>query len=386
MHKGLRAIPAGIVVVYVAIVLALCRPGLLAFGTLLLTYARSMVSVWIMVGLCALFVTMARRHRAGLPASAWPIARGFFVSRWQGDRLVSLVLPLFCFVPLITAYNIFKALYLPSAGFWAGRYIARSERAVLGGYDAWQLTHSWLSSPWATQAIDMFYHGWFVPMVVGVAICSFVKPDSRLGWRYLTSYLLLWSVQGNLIAYLLPAAGPALHGSMHPESIHFVALKHVLDAQDMFLKAHGAPGLYSVEYQRGLVALFGQQTVAIGGGISAMPSLHNAMAVLFACAAWSIGRRLGIAATLYAMAIWIGSIHLGWHYAADGIIAALLTVTTWLGVGAIPTLFERRRSGFRPSRTTTSFPEMVRADGDRALSCPKPANEIDGDGDTRQSG
>jgi hypothetical protein len=344
MDKGLRAIPVGIVIVYAVIVLALCNPGMAAFGTLLLTYTQSMVSVWLMVGLCALLVTTVRQHREGTPGSAWGIANDFLRSRWREDRLVSLFLPLFCFVLLITVYNLFKALYLPSAGFWAGRYIARGERAMLGGHDAWQLTHGMLASPWATQAIDLCYHGWFLPMVVGVAICSFVRPDSRLGWRYLTSYLLLWSVQGNLVAYLLPAAGPALHGSMHPGSSRFDALNATLNSQDAFLRAHGAPGLYSLEYQRGLVALFGQPSVAIGGGISAMPSLHNAMAVLFACAAWSIGRRAGIAATLYALLIWFGSVHLGWHYALDGIVACALTVSTWVGVGRVPALFERRRT------------------------------------------
>lgn len=342
MQRGMRAIPAGIVIIYAIIVLALCRPGFEEFGGLLFAYARSMIPVWLMVGLCALLVTMVRQHRAGIPGSAWEIAHGFIRSRWRRDRLTSVLMPLFCFVLLITVYNLFKTLYLPSAGFWAGRYIARSERALLGGHDAWQLTHGVLASPWATQVIDLAYHGWFLPMVAGVALCSYVSPDSRIGGRYLTSYLLLWSVQGNLIAYLLPAAGPALHARMHPETGHFAALNAALHDQDMFLHAHGAVGLYSVEYQHGLVALFGQQSVAIGGGISAMPSLHNGMAVLFACAAWSIGRRAGIAATLYAMLIWIGSIHLGWHYALDGIVACLLTVLTWIGVGRIPALFERR--------------------------------------------
>jgi hypothetical protein len=307
------------------------------------------------------------------------IVRDFVRSRWQRDRLASVIMPLACFVLLITAYNMFKSLYLPSAGFWAGRYIARGERALLGGHDAWQITHWMLSGPWGTQAIDLAYHAWFLPMVVGVAACSYIRPDSRIGWRYLTSYLLLWSVQGNLIAYLLPAAGPALYSSLNPGKGHFAALNTVLGSQDLYLRAHGAPGLYSVEYQHGLVALFGQSAVVIGGGISAMPSLHNGMAVLFACAAWSIGRRAGIAATLYALLIWFGSVHLGWHYALDGIVACALTVLTWVGVGRIPALFESRRAAASamiaeewatPPRALAApggFPEIRRVEGHRSL-------------------
>lgn len=381
MHKGLRLLPAGFTLIYVTIVVALCHPGFLIFTTLLATYAGSMASIWLMVGLCMLFGAMVRRHRAGIAAPAWTIARDFFVSRWNEDRLISFFMPLFCFVPMITAYNTFKALYLPSAGFWAGRHIALGERAMLGGHDAWQLTHAMLPSPWATQIIDLCYHGWFVPMVVGIAVCSYARPDSRIGWRYLTSYLTLWSLQGTLIAYLLPAAGPALHGGMHPESKNFSALKHLLESQDLFLRAHGAPGLYSVEYQHGLIALFGRASITIGGGISAMPSLHNAMAVLFACAAWSIGRRTGMIATAYALLIWFGSIHLGWHYAADGIVAAIVTVTTWLGIGQLPKLFEQRDRMRHPLATAPCIAAMLHADGSQTASHPQAANETDPDGD-----
>jgi hypothetical protein len=343
MHRGLRAVPVGIVLVYVAIVLALCEPGMVAFGTLLITYTEAMAAVWLIVGLCALFVAMVPRHGEGAPGSPWTIALDFFRSRWRQDRLSSVLTPFVCFVLLIPAYNTFKTLYLPSAGFWAGRYIARGDRALLGGRDAWQITHSMLSSPWATQVIDLAYHGWFLPMTFGVAVCSYVRPDSKIGWRYLTSYLLVWSVQGNLIAYLLPAAGPALHDRMYSKIGNFSALSSVLRSQDLYLRLRGAPGLSSVEYQRWLVTLFREETLAIGGGISAMPSLHNGLAVLFACAAWSIGRRAGIAATLYAVLIWFGSVHLGWHYALDGIVACALTVLIWVGVGRIPAFFERWR-------------------------------------------
>jgi hypothetical protein len=53
------------------------------------------------------------------------------------------------------------------------------------------------------------------------------------------------------------------------------------------------------------------------------------MAVLFACAAYQADRRMGRLFAGYAVVIWIGSIHLGWHYAIDGIVAAVLTIGIW---------------------------------------------------------
>jgi hypothetical protein len=338
MRLGLWAMPAGIVAAYVVIILSIAEPGLVVFGHILFTYAESLAAVWLMVGAGVLLVTMAKRQIAGEPSSVSAILRDFVLTRWREGRFLTVLLPFCCFAPTIAAYNTFKALLLPSAGFWFGRYLVPAERAIFG-VDAWRITHAVLPSPWATQAIDLCYHGWFLPMVVGVALCSFAPARSQLSWRYLTSYLLLWTVQGSLIAYLLPAAGPALHAAMTRGPSRFHALTAVLAGQNAYLRAHGAPGLYSVNYQHGLIALFRTPIIAVGGGISAMPSLHNGMAVLFACASWSLRRWLGALFTAYALLIWFGSVHLGWHYALDGIVACVLTVATWQGVGYIPRLF-----------------------------------------------
>jgi membrane-associated phospholipid phosphatase len=78
-----------------------------------------------------------------------------------------------------------------------------------------------------------------------------------------------------------------------------------------------------------------QHQVAIGDGISAFPSLHVAITVLAAIAAWRVSRWLGIAAACYALLIWFGSIMLGWHYALDGEAAVLGTFVIWLGAGRL---------------------------------------------------
>lgn len=340
LHRSLKLVPVAIVILYFLIIIGLCATHDLAFSGILFSYGATLLSVWAMVGLAVLLFAMARGQCAGRPRSARSLVGDFLLSRWRYDRFFSIVMPFLCVVPLITSYTLFKTTYLASAGFWFGPILAGSERALLGT-DAWRLSHDWLASPWASQALDLLYHGWFLPMILGVALCSFISPTSVLGWRYLTSYLLLWSVQGSLIAYWMPAAGPSLHAFLSAAPTRFDALTARLAAQNQYLTAHGAPGLYSIEYQHQLAALFGSSEVAIGGGISAMPSLHNAMAVLFACAAWTIGPRLGAIATTYAMIIWIGSIHLGWHYALDGVVAGVLTIVTWHAVGRVPALWPR---------------------------------------------
>lgn len=315
-----------------AFALAMWRPEGAAFAAFLGRYAASLLSVWVMVGLCALLVQMVRAHRAAASVSPLGIVRAFIARRWALDRCYSVVSPYLTVVLLLCSYNIYKEFHLPAVGFWFDDHAASADR-FLFGQDAWRITHAIVPSPWATQIIDLAYHGWFLPMVLGVAICSFVNPDSRTRRRYLTSYVLSWIVQGSLLATLIPAAGPCFYDAFHADTGRFTALTRLLDEQNRFLLAHGTPGLYAHVYQAALLSLYRAPNLAIGGGISAMPSMHNALAVLFACAAWSCDRRLGIVATLYALLIWFGSIHLGWHYAVDGIVAALITLGIWAALG-----------------------------------------------------
>ena len=80
-----------------------------------------------------------------------------------------------------------------------------------------------------------------------------------------------------------------------------------------------------------LLATEGQD--AIGGGISAMPSLHVAIAVLTALCVRDRFPGLQWLPWIYAVIIYIGSIHLGWHYASDGIVSAVGMVAIWKAAG-----------------------------------------------------
>jgi membrane-associated phospholipid phosphatase len=64
-----------------------------------------------------------------------------------------------------------------------------------------------------------------------------------------------------------------------------------------------------------------------------MPSLHVAIVTLCAISGWYLSRLVGALLTLFAIVIFIGSIHLGWHYALDGYASALMAGGIWYGVG-----------------------------------------------------
>ena len=66
-----------------------------------------------------------------------------------------------------------------------------------------------------------------------------------------------------------------------------------------------------------------------GGGISAMPSLHVAIAYLFVLVGMKIHNLLGVVFSCYALLIFLGSVHLGWHYALDGYVAIVAVLLIW---------------------------------------------------------
>ena len=73
--------------------------------------------------------------------------------------------------------------------------------------------------------------------------------------------------------------------------------------------------------------------VRLGSGISAMPSMHVASSVLFFLLARRVGRAAGWAFGIFALLIFVGSVHLAWHYALDGYVGAAGALLLWRAVG-----------------------------------------------------
>jgi hypothetical protein len=200
------------------------------------------------------------------------------------------------------------------------------------------MTHALLGSPEGIVAVDRLYHGWFAPMMIGVILCAWFPAASfRLRTQYLLSYRAVWIVLGSYLAFLLPSAGPCFHSALVGPAPEFEALLQRLRDVE---QATGAP-LLALHNQATLLNAYLNEGLAIGGGISAMPSVHNGLSILFALAAWRISRPLGMLFAAYAMMIWVGSIHLGWHYALDGIVAAIFTAGIWHSCGRLARRLER---------------------------------------------
>lgn len=248
---------------------------------------------------------------------------------------IALALPVFLLFPLFAA----AFTYLKSAvpllhPFAFDVEFAAWDRALHGGVAPWQWLQPLLGHAYVTAVVNTAYHLWFFVTygVLAWQAVSLSRPRLRL--QYLLTTLLLWGLAGNLLAVLLSSAGPVYYGRVTGLADPFAPLMAYLHA------ANETAPVLALQVQDMLWQAYVDQGAALGAGISAMPSLHVATAVSYMLLGFACRRWLGIAFAVFAGLIFIGSIHLGWHYALDGYVGALCALLIWYSVGW---LLDRRR-------------------------------------------
>lgn len=252
--------------------------------------------------------------------------------RWREDRLITLLWPMLVFAIVMPSFSAFKQRILPLAGFHFDPTLAAIDR-ILFGADPGPWLHKAVGSPMLTQFLDLVYHAWFVPMTVGVGVVALCT-NARTRMQYMTAYTLNWVGLASILAYLLPAAGPCFYQALVglKGSAPFNAVNDALLADRA---ASPFDTLFTLNIKAMLLRNFDNPMLSIGGGISAIPSIHNAMAVLFALVGYRFNRGFGYFMSGFAALIWIGSIYLNWHYAIDGIVGAAGAVTLWFLAGRL---------------------------------------------------
>jgi hypothetical protein len=346
--REIKAASVGVAVVaaYLLLVLASGRVDAVDLGRMLSRYLVASFALWIFVGFVLNSVRLGiAAIRSGSEPFLPEFLRRVLRARWERDRCVSLLWPPLLFALLMASFNAYKQMVLPLAGFRFDPLFAAMDRALFFGQDPWRVSHALFPSDELTLMIDSAYHGWFVPMAVGLAVCAYLPASSyRLRTQYMLTYIGVWIGIGSILAFLLPAAGPCFYS-------HFVEPHQSFDhLRQRLLEAQAGVGtpLAALKNQAMLLKAFGSSSLETGAGISAMPSVHNGLAVLFALGALRLNRIVGCIFAAYAILIWIGSFHLGWHYAIDGLVAAVLTVALWKVSGRIADALDRPQETAAP--------------------------------------
>jgi len=240
--------------------------------------------------------------------------------------------------PLFMACFLYWKMKIPLfQPFIWDRTFAQWDAVLLGGYQAWELVFPYLSSDGAIRFVDIVYAGWG-PLCAGFWLVIFASNgiDRATRDQYLLSTLVAWLLIGLVSATVLSSAGPAFYEKLTGDGALYGALVahlHAFNGPEP-LPEGTLPNLSAPFFQNMLWDLYQQKYPGVGG-ISAMPSMHNAQALLFLLVALRLSRPIAWAMGVFVVIIFVGSVLLAWHYMIDGLVAFALAGAVWIGCGAI---------------------------------------------------
>lgn len=235
---------------------------------------------------------------------------------------VLLLLPIFA-----SSFTIFKAavpIIHPYA--WDIR-LAEWDLALHGGVHPWVWLQYAMGHPLVTATINFSYHLWFFIMYAVIYWLALSIKNPKLRMQFLLSFVFSWIFLGTVVATLFSSVGPCYYGYLFQGDDPYAPLMMYLH------EANKQMPILALDVQKMLWDGYQDKTRVSALGISAMPSMHVATATLLALWGWRINRTVGIALTLFALVIMVGSVHLGWHYALDGYVGAAGAYVVWRVVG-----------------------------------------------------
>lgn len=269
-------------------------------------------------------------------------------------------LPVLMLFPIFAAsFTIFKAsIPIIHPYSWDVR-LARWDRALHGGTQPWIWLQPIAGHPAFTAFINLFYHLWFFVMLAIFYWLAFTTDRPKLRAQFLLSFVISWIVLGTVLATVFSSAGPCYYGLFVGGIDPYAPLMTYLHSADKVVP------ILALDVQKLLWNGYKGSVDAPALGISAMPSMHVATAVLLALLGWRINRSAGVALTLFALIILIGSIHLGWHYALDGYVGAVGAYIVWKLVGwSLPRSDKAGRpTTFSEIRSVSNLPLQIPKNG-----------------------
>jgi glycerophosphoryl diester phosphodiesterase len=280
----------------------------------------------------SLYLTVHLREGFSCLPGFWRMLREDYLSMAGIGRFV-IVFTLIA--PFIAIYSSLKQSIPLFQPFRWDPIFAQLDGTIHFGKAPWEWLQPFLGHPAITRFFDYAYNAWGLLFVYSLLWMAWSRRES-LRLQFFFSLVLNWIFIGTLLATLFSSAGPCYFGNLSGGPDPFAPLLSYL---------HSVPGLIATETQRTLWSAYLHDRFMPLGGISAMPSMHVSVAVLLTLTFFRVNRWLGLPMILFTLLIMLGSIHLGWHYAVDGYLSAILTILIWKAAGWLLAAYRNRIEG-----------------------------------------
>lgn len=205
--------------------------------------------------------------------------------------------------------------------------LAQFDRTLHFGQAPWELIAAVTGYGDFTVKIDQFYYLWFPVIFTSTAAVALIPGRNVWRHRYLLSFIMSGILIGSIMAVAYSSVGPIYFDRINGGASEFTPLIAELEA------VNSQSALRTLLIRDQLWEAYINSTGQVISGISAMPSMHNAICVLMFLAARHAGAVLKWLAAAYALIIFVGSVHLGWHYAVDGYVSAIIVLGIWKFTG-----------------------------------------------------
>lgn len=290
-----------------------------------------------------------RRPRHPVPYIAAELLRT--VSR---IRTMALGWPVYVSLIIIAyAFNNVKANITVLQPFSWDQTLDRWDTLLHFGHRPWEWLQPLLGYWPVTFVLNINYNIWFILMFGVWMHHAFLSPPGVARTRFVLGFMLVWMIEGSIFAVLFSSAGPCFFGAgrlgLSPDP--YQGLMDYLRAADQIVP------VWALSAQDILWSM--HRAGSADGSISAMPSLHNGTALLFALSSTGWPGWLRRLLWLNVPLIFLGSIHLGWHYAVDGYVAWALTLVIWWAADPLARRCESRPVAVRFRRAFAQSPASL---------------------------
>lgn len=284
----------------------------LSIGALALPYFSSAGACTLLTFLIVVFLEVVRLARLKAPEPLVRIRERFV------PRLPLLLLPTLIFPAFLVGFTASKSAIPFLVGYSWDSFFADAD-LIMFRTEPWRITHALFGSG------SLWFWQWFYTVGWGAAFFFTAAAIPLYGNRrfvgtFFAAMFSTWLVGGFCLAYAFSAAGPVFAPLFDPQlTSRFALLRSGLASQ----LGNGPVGIT----QHYLASAVHSNVAVMGGGISAMPSMHLAAAAIYVIA--SRGTRWFYPSLLLWLIIFIASAYFGYHYWVDGVAGAAVAWICW---------------------------------------------------------